>query len=130
VPVTYACRGDRLAAADGQIAVAVPGRPCLRCWLITDAVLAHERKHRPPGYDQNPHAAGDPQVISMNGTLASEACNCVLDLITGYSDGRRANRFWQYDGRDGTLDAHEIPPRNPVCPACAEEGLGDPMASR
>ncbi len=23
----------------------------------------------------------------MNGTLASEACNCVLDLITGYSSG-------------------------------------------
>jgi molybdopterin-synthase adenylyltransferase len=119
-------RGDRLAVADGQLAVAVPGRPCLRCWLITDAILAHERDHRPPGYDQNPDATGDPQVVSMNGTLASEACNCVLDLITGYSNGRRANRFWQYDGRDGTLEAHEIPSRNPSCPACAEEGLGDP----
>ena len=64
----------------------------------------------------------------MNGTLASEACNCVLDLITGYSDGRRADRFWQYDRRSGTLDAHEIPTRNPCCPACAEQGLGDPAA--
>jgi molybdopterin/thiamine biosynthesis adenylyltransferase len=118
--------GERLRRADGQVAVAIPGHPCLRCWLITDAILAHEREHRPPGYDQNPDAPGDPQVVSMNGTLASEACNCVLDLITGYSSGSRAGKFWQYEGRSGSLTPHELPVPNPTCPACAQEGLGDP----
>lgn len=121
--------GERLVRADGQVAVALPGRPCLRCWLVTDAVLAHEREHRPPGYDQNRDAPGEPQVVSMNGTLASEACNCVLDLITGYSGGRRGAKFWQYEGRTGTLTPYPLPPHNSACPACAQEGLGDPVPS-
>lgn len=118
--------GERLVRADGQVAVALPDQPCLRCWLITDAVLAHEREHRPAGYDQDPDAPGEPQVVSMNGVLASEACNCVLDLLTGYSGGRRTGKFWQYDGRSGMLEAHDLPPANPACPACAQQGFGDP----
>lgn len=90
--------GERLAKADGQIIVALPGEPCLRCFFLTDALLEWERRNRPPGYDQNPDAAGDPQVVSMNGVLASEACNSVLDLITGYSGGQRGARQWQISG--------------------------------
>ena len=30
------------------------------------------------------------KVVSMNGTLASEACNAALDLITGYEDSAEA----------------------------------------
>ena len=118
--------GERLATADGQLIASLPGRPCLRCWFITDTILAAERRDRPPGYDRNPDAPGDPQVVSMNGTLASEACNSVLDLITGYSGGRRGARIWQYDGRAGTLAAADVPSARPDCPACAEEGFGDP----
>lgn len=117
--------GERLAKADGQVIVSLPGEPCLRCFFLTDALLAWERKHRPPGYDQNPDAAGDPQVVSMNGVLASEACNCVLDLITGYSGGKRGARQWQYEGRSGELVPGDIPSRRPNCPACAQEGHGD-----
>ena len=120
--------GERLRTADGQVAVALPGQPCLRCWLITDAALDHERRYRPPGYDQNPDAPGDPQVVSMNGTLASEACNCVLDLVTGYSGGRRGAKFWQYEGRTGTLTPHDVPEADPSCPACSQEGRGDPSS--
>jgi molybdopterin-synthase adenylyltransferase len=115
--------GEHLAIADGQLAIALPGRPC---WLITDAILTEERKNKPPGYDQNPDAPGDPQVVSLNGVLASEACNSVLDLITSYSGGRRDRKFWQYEGRSGTLTPHDIPIANPACRACAEEGFGDP----
>lgn len=118
--------GERLASADGQISVSLPGSPCQRCWFLTDAVLEAERRDRPPGYDNNPDAPGDPQVVSMNGVLASEACNCVLDLLTAYSGGRRGARMWQYEGRRGELTAHDLPPRRPDCPACAEEGHGDP----
>jgi molybdopterin-synthase adenylyltransferase len=115
-----------LATADGQLIASLPGHACLRCWFITDSMLAKERREHPPGYDRNADAPGDPQVVSMNGTLASEACNCVLDMITGYSGGRRGARIWQYDGRTGTLTPSEVPTARPGCPACAEEGLGDP----
>lgn len=119
--------GERLAVADGQVIVSRPGQPCLRCWFITDPVLEREKRERPLGYDRNPDAPGDPQVVSMNGVLASEACNCVLDLITGYSGGRRSSKsFWQYEGRTGQLDRCEMPSRRPQCPACAEEASGDP----
>lgn len=127
IGLSIVSNGERLVTADGQVAVALPGRPCLRCWLITDAVLLDEREHRPPGYDQNPDAPGDPQVVSMNGTLASEACNCVLDIITGYSGGRRGAKYWQYEGRSGTLQPYDVPARNPACGACAQEGFGDPV---
>lgn len=120
--------GERLVSADGQVIVSLPGRPCLRCFFVTDAVLKLERVERPAGYDQNEEAEGDPQVVSMNGVLASEACNCVLDLTTGYSGGRRGARQWQYEGRSGTLEAFDLPSNRPDCPACAEEGLGDPIA--
>jgi molybdopterin/thiamine biosynthesis adenylyltransferase len=118
--------GERLAAADGQVIVSLPGRSCMRCWFLTDAVLEREQRERPPGYDRNPGAPGDPQVVSMNGVLASEACNFVLDLITGYSSGRRGAKVWQYDGRAGQLEQCDLPSRRLHCAACAEEGYGDP----
>ena len=118
--------GERLARADGQVIVSLPGESCLRCFFLTDALLEEEREHRPPGYDRNADAAGDPQVVSMNGVLASEGCNCVLDLVTGYSGGRRGARQWQYDGRCGELVPYDLPSARPGCPACAQEGHGDP----
>jgi molybdopterin/thiamine biosynthesis adenylyltransferase len=119
--------GEHLATADGQLIVSRPGRQCIRCWFLTDAVLDDERRNRPPGYDRNANAVGDPQVVSMNGVLASEACNCILDLITGYSGGRRPSEvFWQYDGRSGALQPFDMPSRRKGCEACAQEGHGDP----
>jgi molybdopterin/thiamine biosynthesis adenylyltransferase len=127
VGMSITSAGERLADATGQVIASLPGEPCLRCFFLTDSVLAWEREHRPPGYDQNPDAPGDPQVVSMNGVLASEACNTVLDLITGYSGGRRGARQWQYDGRTGALEPTDLPSRRPGCPGCAEQGLGDPQ---
>ncbi len=128
VGMTIRSSGERLVAADGQVIVSLPGHPCMRCWFLTDAVLSAERRDRPAGYDANPDAEGDPQVVSMNGVLASEASNVVLDLITGYSGGSRSAKSWQYDGRTGQLDVDDVPPARPSCPACAEEGHGDPLA--
>jgi molybdopterin-synthase adenylyltransferase len=126
IGITIRSTAEQLASADGQIIVALPGEPCMRCWFLTDAVLEAERRKRPPGYDQTAGAPGDPQVVSMNGVLASEACNSVLDLITGYSGGRRGAKLWQYDGRAGQLQQHELPTHRPGCAACLEEGFGDP----
>jgi molybdopterin-synthase adenylyltransferase len=121
---------ERLASADGQVIASLPGWACLRCWFLTDADLAAEQRNAPPGYDRNPDAPGAAQVVSMNGVLASEACNCVLDLLTGYSGGRRGAGVWQYEGRSGHLEPCELPTRRPDCPACAQEGHGDPPPNR
>jgi len=128
VGMSIASTGERLARADGQVIVSLPGHACMRCFFLTDAVIEWERINRPPGYDDNPDATGDPQVVSMNGVLASEACNCVLDVLTGYSGGRRGARQWQYEGRSGHLEPTDLPPRRPGCTACAQEGHGDPPA--
>jgi molybdopterin/thiamine biosynthesis adenylyltransferase len=127
VGMTIRSKDERLAVADGQVIVTLPGGACMRCFFLTDDLLEHERVDRPPGYDENPDAPGQAQVVSMNGVLASEACNCVLDLITGYSGGRRGARRWQYEGRSGKLEPTDLPSRRADCPACAEEGLGDPL---
>jgi molybdopterin/thiamine biosynthesis adenylyltransferase len=119
-------REERLSLARGQLIASLPDTACLRCWFLDDATLAGEQREHPAGYDQNRRAPGDPQVVSMNGTLASEACNTVLDLLTGYSGGERGARLWKYDGRRGELERVELPSRRPDCDACAEEGLGDP----
>jgi molybdopterin/thiamine biosynthesis adenylyltransferase len=116
----------RLASAYGQIIVVMPEAPCLRCTpLLSDAVLSLEAAERPIGYDVNPDAEGDPQVVSMNGVLASEAANAALDIVTGYANGGRGAGWWVYDGRRGELSRAALPRRRQDCPACAEEFQGD-----
>lgn len=127
VGVTIESRAERLVYADGQVIESIPGHPCMRCWFVTDAVLEKEQRERPAGYDRNRDAVGDPQVVSMNGVLASEACNCVLDLLTGYSNGNRGPRWWQYEGRSGQLERFDLPLHRHDCSACAEQRLGDPV---
>jgi molybdopterin/thiamine biosynthesis adenylyltransferase len=118
---------EQLRSAYGQVTLALPSGACLRCGpLLSDAVLERERRERPPGYDRNPDAHGDPQVVSMNGVLASEAVNLALDLITGYARGKRNTNWWLYDGRAGTMARCEPVGRRAKCPACAQEGHGDP----
>jgi molybdopterin/thiamine biosynthesis adenylyltransferase len=119
---------EKLVSAAGQLTVVTPDSACLRCGpLLSDEVLERERRERPPGYDKNPDATGDPQVVSMNGVLASEAANTVLDVITGYSGGRRNAGWWQYNGRNGSMNpASETVRLRASCPACAEQGQGDP----
>lgn len=121
-------QGEQLKIANGQMLVVLPDSVCLRCaGLINDALIALEQKNRPPGYDRNPEAPGDPQVVSMNGVLASEACNAALDLVTGYAAGSRGSGWWNYNGRTGELVRCETAPTRPGCPACAEQGQGDSL---
>ncbi len=37
IGMTLVTRGEQLVRADGQVIVSMPGRPCLRCWFVTDA---------------------------------------------------------------------------------------------
>lgn len=118
-------KNERLTLASGQVIASIPGFACLRCWFIDNETLDEEARQRPPGYDLDPNAPGDPQVVSMNGTLASEACNCVLDMITGLSGGQRGAKVWRYDGRAGNVEQGELPSLRPDCDVCAEQALGD-----
>jgi molybdopterin/thiamine biosynthesis adenylyltransferase len=129
IGITIRSKGERLLSADGQLIVSLPGRPCLRCSFLTDAVLAAERRDRPASYDRNPDALGEPQVVSMNGLLASQAVSTALELITGYSRVATELGHWQYDARRGELTAHKLAPRRPGCPGCTEEALGDPLVA-
>jgi molybdopterin/thiamine biosynthesis adenylyltransferase len=114
-----------LRRAHGHVTVVTPDTACNRCFLVTDDRLEHEQRERPAGYDRNPDA-GDPQIVSMNGTLAAEAVSAVLDLITGYGGGRRCPGRWFYDGRSGTLERFDLPAPRPGCPNCAESRHADP----
>jgi molybdopterin/thiamine biosynthesis adenylyltransferase len=130
VGINIQTESEQLRSAYGQVITVLPDSPCLRCTpLLSEAVLAKEQHERPPGYDRNPDALGDPQVVSMNGVLASEAANNVLDLITGYANGTRGAAWWLYDGRAGELHRADLPPHRANCPACAEQALGDPSNS-
>lgn len=118
-----------LKSATGQAILAMPGAPCLRCTpLLSDAALEHERRLAPPGYDRNPNAPGQAQVVSMNGLLASQAVTVVLAVLTGYTHRSLlgSGAWWQYDALEGQLDYSPITYRRPHCPGCSEEGQGDP----
>jgi molybdopterin-synthase adenylyltransferase len=76
----------------GQIALTLPGEPCLRCTgLVTDARVEASRQLK-RGY-----AAGvaEPQVVSLNGVLASEAVTSVLMLLAG-DDRLEVRRRYAY----------------------------------
>ncbi len=123
---TLAVDRRRSKNGGGQLVVVTPDSACLRCGpLLSDAVLAAEQIERPRGYDRKPNAPGAPQVVSMNGALASEATNAVLDLITGYAAGARGSGWWSYDGRRGELTPCASVSRRDGCPACAEQAHGD-----
>ena len=129
VGMTIRSDGDHLVLATGQVTLALPGAPCLRCTpLISDAVLAREAMEQPPGYDQNQDATGAPQVVSMNGLVASQAANLALAVVTGYTSGQELSEggWWQYDALEGQLDFTALSVRRRHCPGCAQDGHGDP----
>lgn len=128
VGMTLRSDGEHLARASGQVVLTLPSEPCLRCTpLVTDAVMAREERDHPAGYDEDPNASGEPQVVSMNGLLSSQAATLALALVTGYLPGATlmSGGWWQYDAREGQLDFTPLTWRRPRCPGCAQDGHGD-----
>jgi molybdopterin/thiamine biosynthesis adenylyltransferase len=133
IGMTLKSDGESLKVATGQAVLVVPGSACERCMpLLSDAVLDWERKVAPPGYDRNPDALWDAQVVSMNGVLASQAVSVVLEVLTGYLvHGRlKGGGWWQFDAIEGQLDFTPWTFRRPDCPGCTEEAQGDPWFER
>jgi molybdopterin/thiamine biosynthesis adenylyltransferase len=95
----------------GQVAVVLPGGPCLRCMgLVTDAKVTASRERRQGYADDTP----EPQVVSLNGTLASEAVTAALMML---AEDDRVVPYRRYAYPPGKLV--EVGARwRADCPAC------------
>lgn len=112
--VTPTNQGPRVS---GQVAVVQPGGPCLRdMGLVTDARVDAARCQA-QGYLPN---EPQPQVVSINGTLASEAVTAALLLLTTAHTPVAARRRYAYPpGKLSVVDAAA----DPGCPSCSRHGL-------
>ncbi len=115
-PTPVPCR----PAVGGQVFVGVPGGPCMWCaGVLTTATLAAERDEN--GYVRG---GGEAQVVSLNGTLASQAVTEVLNLLTGFQSPPHALPPTKlvFDGRQ--VMPVEVASK-PGCTTCRSVGFGD-----
>ena len=92
--------GDAFSIS-GQVAISLPGGPCLRCLgIITDQRLKQEAQH----YNA---AGGKPQVVWPNGLLASAAVGMFMKLVTPWEKEMKFPILLEYDG-----DAQTLTPSN------------------
>lgn len=106
----------------GQVALSMPGEPCLRCMgLLTVELLAQEAANYGP-------AGGRPQVIWPNGVLASTAIGLFMQLVTPWHN-KRIPILMEYDG-----NSHSVLPSNKlailpqkVCRHHEDTDVGDPF---
>lgn len=112
---------NRYAIA-GQVALSLPGRPCLRCMgLITDDDLERERYGA---------AGGRPQVVWPNGMLASAAVGLVVQLLTPWYESPGPTLL-RLDGNLHTVakDPWQERIQDRPCEHFDETELGDPFYS-
>jgi molybdopterin/thiamine biosynthesis adenylyltransferase len=117
-------QGARAITIGGNVITAIPGHFCLWCiGFLSDDKLAAETGGRPPSYFVGTEKQA--QVVSMNGVLASQAVNEVLQLLTGFAPVDDTFVIRKFNGLEGTLEAWTVKPR-PDCPKCAGAlGAGD-----
>lgn len=107
----------------GQVALSLPGRPCLSCMgLLTADLLDQENQ----GYG---HAGGRPQVIWPNGVLASTAVGLFTRLVTPWTDRPGVPLLLEYDGNALTVVASNKLPilEQKTCGHYLTTDVGDPF---
>lgn len=103
----------------GQVAVVLPGGACLRCrGTVTDERVTNSRAER-EGYVP---IVASPQVISVNGTLASEAVTAAMMLLAGAPDVAIHRRYAYPPGVLRVVEANA----RPTCPACRAARISHP----
>lgn len=106
----------------GQVALSMPGRPCLRCMgIVRDGDIADEARRY--------GVAGDnPQVVWANGVLASVAVGVAMQLIVPWHDFHVEQVLLEYDGNRGTVAPSTILAELPsACPHFSSiNSMGDP----
>jgi len=114
-PITNASEGDPRVAIGGNVITLIPGGFCLWCCgFLSQEKLSLELNGPNRGYFQG--RAGEAQVVSLNGIVASQAVNEVLQLLTGFggtgirrrdvaadSNGSNQRGFKKLNGITGTL---------------------------
>lgn len=90
--------GDEFVVG-GQVALSLPGQPCLRCMgIVSEALINQEAALY--------GAAGSrPQVVWPNGVLASSAVGIFVELILPWHKTNNGIRYLEYDG-----NLHEVRP--------------------
>jgi molybdopterin/thiamine biosynthesis adenylyltransferase len=85
----------------GQVALSMPGGPCLRCLgvVTNDGLKQEARRYGTVG--------GRPQVIWPNGVLASTAIGIFVKLVTPWETRPQLSILLEYDG-----DAQTLQPSN------------------
>jgi hypothetical protein len=106
----------------GQVALSMPGRPCLRCMgVVRNSDVAEEARR----YD----AAGDkPQVVWPNGVLASIAVGIAMQLIVPWHDAHVECALFEYNGNTNTIvKSNVLQELSATCPHFGDiNALGDP----
>lgn len=84
----------------GQVAVSLPGQPCMRCLgILTEERLSREAL----AYGD---VGGRPQVVWANGILASTAVGRAVDLLSGWTGRGAAPLCLSFDGNREELKPH------------------------
>lgn len=119
VGATIRRRSDDLNTVSGHTARILPDSACLECLgLTTSALRDAETAEREGRYG----VTGAPQIMSVNGVLASMAATEVLRMISGLSTDI-ATRHWRYEALEGEVYALDAP--TIVCAVCSLRGAGD-----
>ncbi|HHT9147115.1 MAG TPA: HesA/MoeB/ThiF family protein, partial [Candidatus Wunengus sp. YC61] len=84
----------------GQVILSMPGEPCLSCvgFLTEDKLAKEAEKYGDAGIN--------PQVIWVNGVLASTAVGIAVDLITDWTTRQRQVVYLSYEGNKNILEPH------------------------
>jgi molybdopterin-synthase adenylyltransferase len=114
---------DELELIAGHTARILPDGACLECEGLTSPALRESELdgHGVPYWERD-DAIGAPQIMSINGLLASLAVTEVLRLVAGLSEDHHS-RHWRYEALEGEVYARE--PISPGCHVCELLGRGD-----
>jgi molybdopterin-synthase adenylyltransferase len=105
---------DQVHSIVGHMARLLPDGACMECEGLTSRALREkQRAGRDVPYFEGHEPEGAPQVISVNGVLASLAVTEVLRLVAGLTEDR-VSLHWRYDALRG-----EVYARDPITTACS-----------
>ena len=111
-------------AIGGNVVTAVPGLLCQWCaGVVSQERLDAETGGRPRSYFLGTDEQA--QVVSMNGSLASQAASEILQLLTGFAPVGAEPTIKKYNGLTGTLEEWAVSRKVP-CPTCRDTlGAGE-----
>jgi hypothetical protein len=106
----------------GQVALSMPGCPCLRCMgIVRQEALDEEGRN----YGA---AGGKPQVVWPNGVLASTAVGLAVQILSPWLPNPISSTYLEYDGNSHTIKESTRFARikNLPCPHYPGNETGDP----